>query len=348
MSEAGLRCEAVIATRNRQDALELSLPLLLGQSRPPHRVIVVDASDDHDATRRAIDACRRPEGPEIALMRGPRGAALQRNLGLAEVEAEITLFPDDDSLLLPGALAAIMEVYERDADGQVAAVCARETFTPPAALLAEARARYEIGPVERLRRAVAMRRARLEAALFPDPFVTLAERSREGRSPPDWLDACGAVVVDRMPGFRMSFRTAAIRETGFDATLADYSLFEDNDACLAAGRKGWLLGALRAEIYHHRAPGGRADPFRLGAMQVLNRAYVQARHDGGDPALRRAFHRFVGYKAAVYAAAAPTREGRARLRGALAGWSRARAVFDAPAAERAERYRAELAACLSR
>ena len=32
----------VVVTRNRRDALQLSLPLLVGQSRPPLEIIVVE------------------------------------------------------------------------------------------------------------------------------------------------------------------------------------------------------------------------------------------------------------------------------------------------------------------
>ena len=41
--------DVVIATRNRPQALALSIPLILGQSRPPEKLIVIDSSDDHAA-----------------------------------------------------------------------------------------------------------------------------------------------------------------------------------------------------------------------------------------------------------------------------------------------------------
>jgi hypothetical protein len=37
----------VIATRNRPEALALTIPLILGQSRQPEKLIVIDSSNDH-------------------------------------------------------------------------------------------------------------------------------------------------------------------------------------------------------------------------------------------------------------------------------------------------------------
>ena len=44
----------VIATRNRPEALALSIPLILGQSRKPRKLIVIDSSDDHAPVAEAV------------------------------------------------------------------------------------------------------------------------------------------------------------------------------------------------------------------------------------------------------------------------------------------------------
>ena len=46
--------DVVIATRNRPEALRLSIPLILKQGRPPTKLIIVDASDDHQLIRKTI------------------------------------------------------------------------------------------------------------------------------------------------------------------------------------------------------------------------------------------------------------------------------------------------------
>ena len=44
---APLGFDIVLATRNRPEALALSIPLMLSQSRQPGRLIVIDSSNDH-------------------------------------------------------------------------------------------------------------------------------------------------------------------------------------------------------------------------------------------------------------------------------------------------------------
>ena len=46
--------DVVIATRNRAEALALSIPLILAQSRQPERLIVIDSSDDHAPVKAAV------------------------------------------------------------------------------------------------------------------------------------------------------------------------------------------------------------------------------------------------------------------------------------------------------
>jgi len=46
--------DVVIATRNRAEALALSIPRLIAQSWPPSRLIIVDSSDNSAAVRAAV------------------------------------------------------------------------------------------------------------------------------------------------------------------------------------------------------------------------------------------------------------------------------------------------------
>ena len=61
-----LTYDAVIATRHRIEALKLSIPLLLAQSRPPARLIVIDSSDDHAPVAKTVrDVCTGWDGELI-------------------------------------------------------------------------------------------------------------------------------------------------------------------------------------------------------------------------------------------------------------------------------------------
>jgi|GEM_PF-1059139 len=337
-----LAYDAVIATRNRPEALALSIPLLIGQSRSPAQLIVIDSSDDHAATAAAVAAATRGWPGRVIVERSAPGLPHQRNCGLARVTAPVVLFPDDDSLLCPGTAEALLAVYERDAEGVIAAVCAADAPTPPAGVLEGAAYRMS----GRHRRQALLRpfRHRVERQLTVLKPALYLGRVLNGRHRiPAWLAGMDAVPVEYMTGYRMSFRTDAIRPSGFDEALGGYALDEDIDASFTAMRAGLVVGALRARIYHHRCPSGRAGAFDLGRMTVLNRAYVLLKHAAGpigSAALTNAVWRrhlgFVAVKLSVSALAAVRRPGaRARLAGIWAGHRQALRLWRAPARDRA-------------
>lgn len=335
--------DVVIATRNRPAALALSIPLILGQSRQPDRLIVIDSSDDHAPVAEAVATAAAQARPgwrgTVIVEHSAPGSAYQRNLGLAHAVAEVVIFPDDDSLFHPGTSEAIMRAYELDAEGQVAGVCAADALDPPAGVLSAAR--YEMTSAHKLRARVMGHRNRLERrfnALSPTMYV--GERLRARAAPLDWFADENCVLVEHMTGYRMSFRTDVIRTNPFDETLKSYALNEDLDASFAAMRHGCLVGAQNARIYHHKFPSGRGDPFTLGVVRVLNRSYVTLKHvhDAGfAPAeaarARRLVRRFCRLKVLSCLARIYRPSARDELRGVLAALDGVRTMLEAPRAD---------------
>lgn len=344
-----LHYDAVISTRNRPEALALSIPLLIGQSRPPARLIVIDSSDDHASAAEAVATATAGWEGEVVVEASPPGLPLQRNRGLARVTAPVVVFPDDDSLFLPGALAEIMQVYEADTDGRIAAVCAAETTDVPAVVHDTAAYRMRR---DHMRDTVPRRMRRwLErrvSALKPALSIGMSLNCRHPL--PDWCVGRDVVAVEYMTGFRMSFRTEVIRPIGFDETLGGYALEEDVDASFTAMRSGLVVGARRAKVYHHRYPSGRGDAFARGRMEVLNRAYVLAKHTTGplgSPELarraRRAHRDFVAAKLVSMVPGLASASGRARFAGAWAGMRAAPSLWSSAPAERRRLYCAAVA-----
>ncbi len=274
--------DAVIATRDRPDALALSVPALLGQSRRPSKLIVIDASDNHAAVRRTVERAAKGWNGEVIVEHSPPGLTRQRNRGLAHVDAPVVFFPDDDSIFLEGASAEIMSVYDRDDCGRIAGVCAAEAASPPDGLLPNACT--SVRGNSALRRGTLLLRRWLERRFYVlKPALLLGRTLNAGSRLPEWLAEMDVVPVEYMTGFRMTFRTDAIRPTGFDEALGAYGLEEDVDASFTAMRAGLVVGARRARVYHHRWPNKRGDPYALGRMEVLNRAHVLLKHARGAP-----------------------------------------------------------------
>ena len=342
-SGSTLTYDIVMATRNRPEAVALSLPLILEQTRPPARIVIVDSSDDPGPIEAlAREAAGRGVCP-VEYLRSAPGLTRQRNAGLRACSSDVVVFPDDDSLLYPDAAERMLEIYEADRTGRVAAVCAAPAAAPPPGLAADLdrHAAESTGPV---RRALLGLRQRVKEGLSEaNPFLAVGTRLNARTDLPE--DLGDVVPVPYMTGFRMSFRREAIA-AGFDETLERYSWFEDIDASFAAMRHGRVVMARRAGIYHHRTAAARDNGRRMGLWAILNRGYVVMKHVRANPDVfpdpAREGRRLSAYcraRALAYRAMARGRFGRDRARGAAEGVKRLGALLSAPAERLPETYR---------
>lgn len=85
--------DVVIATRNRPSALTVSVPLLLGQSSRPSKIIIIDSSDDHGEVVEAVRVASASSDIPIVIEHSSPGAAAQRNRGLEHVDSPVVFFP---------------------------------------------------------------------------------------------------------------------------------------------------------------------------------------------------------------------------------------------------------------
>ncbi|RMH30117.1 MAG: glycosyltransferase family 2 protein, partial [Planctomycetota bacterium] len=283
--------DIVIATANRPAMLALSLPLMLRQTRPPARLIVIDASDDPAPVERAVaDATAGAEFPVI-LERGPRGAAHQRNAGTRLAGAPIVFYPDDDSLWYPDTAEETMRVYERDEAGAIGGVAQADWPEAPIDLPRTGVAARPLS--ERVKYRLASLRHRALNATIRHPLSIASDSILAGRSAPGWLENAGARLIPHLPGFRMTFRRSALPDPPFNEILRPpRTALEDFDLSLTVARAHLLAEAGRARCHHHRTPGPRADSVTTGLNFMLNLAYITCRHtEPGAPA-RRALKRY--------------------------------------------------------
>ncbi len=312
-----MRFAIVIATRNRLAALQLSLPLMLAQGRLPAQLIIVDASDNHEEVRASVETMVAGTGAEFGLrvVRSAAGSAYQRNVGLEYVETPVVFFPDDDALWFPHLAEEIMRIYERDNEEMVGGVGPLESSVPPPGVPDSVRVKSSMELRDRLQLAIGPVLDSLEYRFLPDPLFMEGRAKYEDKRIPAWMADAGSKPANVFAGFRMSFRTDAIRRTGFDDALGRYALFEDYDACLGVLKDRVLVDALKARAFHFRGRGKRVDGIEWGVIQILNRAYVVCKHSPpGSPARRRLLA-YSYYKLARYLMQAHTAYGRQRVRG---------------------------------
>lgn len=312
--------DVVIATRNRYDALKLSIPLMLSESRQPQNFVVVDSSDNHEQVRDLVYALTAGwHGKVVVLHETPPSSSRQRNIGLNYVTSDVVIFPDDDSLVLPGAFEAMMRIYDLDTENRISGVCSAEAISPPEGLF-EKREAYELTFSEKAHKLIAKWRYALERIFIPDPLLMHGRNLMQKHTLPEWLAAENAVPVEYMTGFRMSFRTPVIRKYKFTEVFSGYCLAEDVGASFLALRDGLLVGARNALIYHHKFPGKRAGGYFIGLAQMINNAYVLAKSMQEYEA-KTVFAMYIKslYKLFLYFPLLKEPYGRARIRGAARG-----------------------------
>jgi glycosyltransferase involved in cell wall biosynthesis len=287
-----LTMSVIVCTLDRAHVLEaICLGSLAAQEQPGRvELIVCDASSD-TATADAVREWGRahPDWPCTYVQATRRGSCSQRNQSVRVARGDILLFLDDDLELLPGALVALAQAFDRDAACQYGGLeCMR------------------VLPVD-------AERPELDLAKRPHPwFVSLFGLQTEwgpkrilpggfntGGGPVDRETASalrreeGRIVdVEWMSGCCMAFRAGVFRDGGirFDERLerfGGYALAEDVVVSLAVRRTiGLRLGRCSsAQAVHWEAPGGRGDDRSRWAARAYNHRIVWAL--SGAPTMAR-------------------------------------------------------------
>lgn len=344
MNTQQLDFDIVLATCNRQLVLQLSIPLMLAQNRLPRRFIVVDSSDDHSATRRAVEGVfnRTETSVQLLILESPiAGSSRQRNIGLQCVGSPVVIFPDDDVLWYSGTADAIMRIYEKDSDGAVGCVATSVASVGPEGVFPSSEAPYQLELRDRVARNLRKVLGPIEGKLFSDP-INPGNSWMEvwgTKTPPTWLHDEDAELCGPVFGYRMSFRTEAIRGLGgFDERLGRYSMFEDSDASIGSLRTHMNVCSRRAKVFHYRVPGERVSGSEFGMMAILNRTYVVCKHSLPGSTARRKLKRYLYYKSARYLLQTYTNYGRKRFWGAIHALPAARKLINTPIEELSNLY----------
>lgn len=319
--------DVVIATRNRFDALEISLPLMFGQDPPPRQVIIVDSSDDAGELQQVVERQGPSERTTIRTIRSQPGLPLQRNIGLDAVTAPVVFFADDDAFWHPGFARYILGVYARDEEGKVGGVGGREVPELPTLLI---QPRYSKSRSARLNRVITPVRSVLEKRFFPEPLHLAARTLMQQRQLPPWVDGEDIVAVEHVTGFRMTFRTDCVRSVRFDEVMSGYTLADDAEMSLSTLRDHFLLVDHRARVAHYKRPGGREFGWRDGYFHLLHYGYAVAKHSSLGSKARQQLLPWGIYRCMMYGLRVRNPRTLHRFLGAIAGLRALRRLSMAP------------------
>jgi glycosyltransferase involved in cell wall biosynthesis len=253
-----LPMSAIVPTVNRTPIFRQTLASLEKQAIFPAELIVVDASDD-GTTRDMINGFRLrvPHSCSVRWMPAEtKGAAVQRNQGVAAAKQPVLCFFDDDILFEPECMSRLWRALQSDSRlGGVNAMITNQRYEPP-------------GMISRLLFTLMHGRREVSfAGCVIGPAINLLPEDRDDLPeivPVDWLNL-GCTI----------YRREALPSPPFESRFTGYSLMEDVALSLNVGRTSKLANARTARIYHDSQPAEYKDnKFALARMELMNRHYV--------------------------------------------------------------------------
>jgi glycosyltransferase involved in cell wall biosynthesis len=241
---------AVICTRNRPADLAACLESLARQTRAADEVVIVDASDDDASATRVRELAHTLAPAAVRHLHAARGLPRQRNLGVRASRGDLVTFLDDDVVLDPGYLAAIVPLFEADP------------------MLGGAEGVVDTPPLRGRRR-------------LANDFRRFFAMNTRGR--PRGVKRSGFVAYDPWPGevrrvgslvgCNMTYRRAVFAEFAFDEWYQEYALGEDQDFSYRVGRRFGLAQTPAARLEHRLSPVARETLPALHEMTAVHHWY---------------------------------------------------------------------------
>ncbi len=244
----------IIATKDRQVDLWKLLRNLSGQSVRPDQVIIVDASTAADDS--LVDDFASLNIRYI--YHSQPSASAQRNKGIGVVDAEIDLigFLDDDVILEPGAMAAMIRFWESAPADMGGCGFNLKNFEPTG--------------MAQLKHSSVARRLGLYS---PDKGIVM---------PSGWQTMIGEVFettfVQWIPSTAAVWRRSILDHFKFEEHFDGYSYLEDLDFSYSVSRQYRLAVVAGAGFYHYHSPAGRIGRYMFGKIEVRNRLFFVRKH----------------------------------------------------------------------
>ena len=249
-----VRHDVVLVTYGRAGELPPLLKALQGQTRPPHRIVVVDDTPDDSVEKVAL-----AHGAEYRRNPGPPSITTARNHGVEATSAgtapgELVTFLDNDSLPEPDYLQRIQEAADRDPDavGYMGLVTDME----------------RIGPLKR-------------------SFAATFGLSRPTTKQFCWLhptiytfypvDLRQPIETNWVWGCNMTFPRRVLAKVRFNDQFLRYAFLEDLEYSahvLSVFPGSHFVMDPAARIRHAKSPADRISRLDRCRMRVVHRAYI--------------------------------------------------------------------------
>jgi len=249
-----LTASVVIPAYHRPEEIRDCIRSILEQTRKPEELIVVDDGDlggfplEEECTGAGI-RCLYHKKDEP-------GLTVSRNVAIGLASCDVIFYFDEDVVIEPGYLEAVMDEYEKDVDGTLGGASGVLTNMRP------------YGRSDRLRRVVEMLfmvTGRTEGRVLPSGFCV---SFRETGAP-----ITRRMEVQFLPGCAMSYRRSLLSEQGFDSARYNAYGGEDKECSYRISRTHRLVVTPLARLEHRESQKMRPDE-RLRGRALLHGRYM--------------------------------------------------------------------------
>jgi GT2 family glycosyltransferase len=241
-SRQPLAYSAVIPTKDRREAADAAVGVLLGQTRLPERIVVVDASTPAYAPTPSVAEQAARLGVDLVLVASRPSTSAQRNVGARQVETPVVLFLDDDVRLPADYAEALLARW--DAAGL-------EAFGGMAGIPAVVPRQGDL--------ARALRRLTMLNYVDPSAEAMTLRRSGKVRYVPE---PRRAVQVPALGAGATAYRTELVLAQPFDERFPGYAPGEDLEMAYRVAASAPLLQTPEVRWTHLWDPRERASPTR--------------------------------------------------------------------------------------
>ncbi|MCP4376567.1 MAG: glycosyltransferase family 2 protein [bacterium] len=267
----------IIPTHDRPESLTRTVSALLEQTRLPDEIVIVNDWTEEIPAGLGESITSAGIAFEYCELRTDRpSASASRNRGMDLASGQILVMIDDDMVPDADCLGDLIALYDRAADGHVAAIGARPIEPPP---------RNRFGRWLWGFLAVVFGQIRWAPRRCAARYVPLSRYLRAELTP-------GRTIS----GGLMSVRREFAENCRFDEEFfCGYVLGEDRDLGFRFAQTRPVFLAKNLTVLHDPAPGGRPDRLRMGRMLVSSTLHTARRcGDSGAGAFFLLGYEFIG------------------------------------------------------
>ncbi len=253
MTHTSHKLAIVIPTIGRHAELRRMLASLAAQTRPPEQVLIVGEGEGM-----ADVALEFPQlaAEFISLPGSSICDARNRGTQAARPECTLVAFMDDDIVLAPQAISALLEFREHAAEDLGGTGCNLVNYPP-----------RDAGRLKALRLT-----SRL--GLYDSSKGTVLRSGIHTMMP----GISENTYVQWEPTYAVVYSRRVLKDFWFDEWFVSYSYLEDLDLSYRIGKRYRLAVVADARFYHYPSQVGRPNWYAFGKKEVLNRLHFVSKH----------------------------------------------------------------------